>query len=68
MGWSGLQNNRAFWQMPRARRIGLFLTMHSGIGNEALATIVAGIIGTLLVGGIAFAVAYTRRNRSATTG
>lgn len=35
-----------------------------GIGNEALATIAAGIIGTLVVGGVAFAVAYSRRNRS----
>lgn len=39
-----------------------------GIHNQALATIVAGIVGTLIVGGVAFAVAYTRRNRSLTTG
>lgn len=36
-----------------------------GIGNEALATILAGIVGTLIVGGVAFAVAYSRRSRSA---
>jgi cobalt/nickel transport system permease protein len=36
-----------------------------GISNEALATILAGIIGTLLVFGIAAAVAYSRRNRKA---
>lgn len=36
-----------------------------GISNEALATIVAGIVGTLLVFGIAAGVAYSRRNRKA---
>jgi ABC-type Fe3+ transport system permease subunit len=36
-----------------------------GVPNEALATILAGIIGTLLVFGIAAAVAYSRRNRKA---
>jgi cobalt/nickel transport system permease protein len=36
-----------------------------GIGNEALATIVAGIIGVVVVFGVALAVAYTRRNRKA---
>jgi cobalt/nickel transport system permease protein len=36
-----------------------------GVSNEALATILAGILGTLLVFGIAAAVAYTRRNRKA---
>jgi cobalt/nickel transport system permease protein len=36
-----------------------------GVSNEALATILAGIIGTLLVFGIAAAVAYSRRNRKA---
>lgn len=34
-----------------------------GVSNEALATILAGIIGALLVCGVAFGVAYTRRNR-----
>jgi cobalt/nickel transport system permease protein len=37
-----------------------------GITNEALATIVAGIIGTLIVFGVAFSVAYMRRNRQVT--
>ena len=37
-----------------------------GVSNEALATILAGIIGTLLVFGIAAVVAYSRRNRKAT--
>ena len=32
--------------------------------NEAVATIIAGIIGTILVFGIALAVAYARRNRA----
>jgi cobalt/nickel transport system permease protein len=36
-----------------------------GVSNEALATILAGIIGTLIVFGIAVAVAYSRRNRRA---
>ena len=34
-----------------------------GVSNEALATILAGVIGTLIVFGIAAAVAYSRRNR-----
>jgi cobalt/nickel transport system permease protein len=34
-----------------------------GISNEALATILAGILGTLIVFGIAGAVAYSKRNR-----
>lgn len=36
-----------------------------GVSNEALATILAGVIGTLIVFGIAVAVAYSRRNREA---
>jgi cobalt/nickel transport system permease protein len=36
-----------------------------GISNEALATIVAGIIGMLLVFGVALGVAFMRRNRNA---
>lgn len=35
-----------------------------GISNEALATILAGILGTLIVFGIALAVAYFRRTQS----
>lgn len=35
-----------------------------GITNEALATIVAGIVGTLLVGGMAFGIAYARRSKT----
>lgn len=35
-----------------------------GIENEALATILAGIIGVLLVFGIAFGIAYARRNKN----
>jgi cobalt/nickel transport system permease protein len=34
-----------------------------GVSNEALATILAGIIGTLIVFGIAAAVGYSKRNR-----
>jgi len=34
-----------------------------GIGNEQLATILAGIIGVIVVFGVAMAVAYTRRKR-----
>ncbi len=37
-----------------------------GIRNEALATILAGVIGTLVVFGISLAVAYARRNRAHT--
>jgi cobalt/nickel transport system permease protein len=36
-----------------------------GISNEALATIVAGILGVLLVLGMVLLVGYTRRRRSA---
>jgi cobalt/nickel transport system permease protein len=32
-----------------------------GISNEALATIAAGVVGTLIVAGVAFAVARLRR-------
>ncbi len=35
-----------------------------GIPNEALATIIAGVIGTIIVFGVALTVAYARRNRS----
>jgi cobalt/nickel transport system permease protein len=35
-----------------------------GVSNQNLATILAGIIGTLIVFGVALAVAHTRRNRS----
>lgn len=34
-----------------------------GVSSQALATILAGILGTLLVFGVAFGVAYLRRNR-----
>jgi cobalt/nickel transport system permease protein len=34
-----------------------------GVSNEAIATILAGIIGTLIVFGVTLAVAYTRRKR-----
>ena len=37
-----------------------------GVSNEALATILAGLIGTLIVAGVALAVAYTRRSRTST--
>jgi len=33
-----------------------------GIGNEAVATIIAGIIGTLIVFGVALGVAHSRRH------
>jgi cobalt/nickel transport system permease protein len=36
-----------------------------GLSNTALATILAGILGTVVVFGVALAVAYTRRNREA---
>jgi cobalt/nickel transport system permease protein len=38
-----------------------------GISNEALATIVAGIIGTLLVFGVALGIGYTRHKRQASS-
>jgi hypothetical protein len=34
-----------------------------GVSNEALATILAGVIGTILVFGVAIGVAYSRRGR-----
>jgi cobalt/nickel transport system permease protein len=36
-----------------------------GVSNEALATILAGILGTLIVFGVALGLAYARRNRRA---
>jgi cobalt/nickel transport system permease protein len=36
-----------------------------GVSNEALATILAGVLGVLIVLGVTLAVAYTRRNRQA---
>jgi cobalt/nickel transport system permease protein len=36
-----------------------------GVSNEALATILAGIIGTLIVFGVALAIGYARRKRQA---
>jgi cobalt/nickel transport system permease protein len=39
-----------------------------GVNNEALATILAGIVGTLIVFAVALLVAYSRRNRQETTG
>jgi cobalt/nickel transport system permease protein len=37
-----------------------------GISNEALATILAGIIGALMVFGVAFGIAYMRKNQKTT--
>ncbi|MCS7247518.1 MAG: energy-coupling factor ABC transporter permease [Anaerolineales bacterium] len=37
-----------------------------GVSNEALATILAGVLGTLIVFGVVFAIGYARRKRSAT--
>jgi cobalt/nickel transport system permease protein len=34
-----------------------------GVSNEALATILAGVIGVIIVFGVALSIAYTRRNR-----
>jgi cobalt/nickel transport system permease protein len=34
-----------------------------GVSNEALATVLAGVVGTLIVFGVAIAIAYTRRSR-----
>jgi cobalt/nickel transport system permease protein len=39
-----------------------------GVSNQALATILAGIIGMLIVFGVALAVAYARRNRQRAAG
>ena len=39
-----------------------------GVSSEALATILAGVIGTLIVFGVAVGVAYTRRQRQITSG
>ena len=37
-----------------------------GISNEALATVLAGVVGTLIVFGVALGLAYTRRSRQST--
>ena len=37
-----------------------------GVSNEAVATILAGIIGVVIVFGVALLIAYTRRNRQST--
>ncbi len=39
-----------------------------GVTNQALATILAGVIGALIVAGVALTVAYTRRSRSTEAG
>jgi cobalt/nickel transport system permease protein len=39
-----------------------------GVSNEAVATILAGIVGTLIVFGVAVAVAYARRRRQPVSG
>jgi hypothetical protein len=39
-----------------------------GITNETLATIVAGILGAVIVFGVGLGVAYTRRNRQTSGG
>jgi len=36
-----------------------------GIANEAIATIVAGVVGAIIVLAIASAIAYSRRKRTA---
>lgn len=42
--------------------------LYPGITNEYLATIVAGILGTVIVLGVSLGVAYSRRNRQTTGG
>lgn len=39
-----------------------------GVSNEALATILAGLIGVIIVFGVALLIAYLRRNRPSTAG
>jgi len=39
-----------------------------GVSNHALATILAGILGALIVFGVALGVAYVRRQRHSTSG
>jgi cobalt/nickel transport system permease protein len=39
-----------------------------GISNEHIATVLAGVVGTLIVFGVAAAVAYSRRNRQSASG
>ncbi len=67
MGWSGSPGSRDFWRLPAARYYRLIPDyVFPGISNQALATILAGIVGTLLVFGVALGVAYLRRNGKAT--
>jgi len=66
MGWNGPAEQRGFLdaaQGPLYKVIPDYVL--PGISNEALATILAGVFGTLLVLGVTLAVAYTRRGRSA---
>ena len=52
-------------QVPQYNLIPDYLV--PGVSNEALATIVAGVIGALLVGAVAFMIARARRSRTAAT-
>ncbi len=67
MDWSGSPDSRAFWRLPAVRYFRLIPDyVFPGISNQALATILAGIVGALMVFGVALGVAYLRRNGKAT--
>jgi cobalt/nickel transport system permease protein len=65
--WVAMQNGfLVSAQEPMYRIIPDYL--FPGISNEALATIVAGILGIVIVFGVSIGVAYTRRNRQTSGG
>lgn len=65
--WVAMQNGfLVSAQEPMYRIIPDYL--YPGISNEALATIVAGILGIVIVFGVSIGVAYTRRNRQTSDG
>ncbi len=66
MGWNGWRSRRVFWMQPKD----LFIKsipdyVLPGVSNQSLATILAGVVGVILVFGVAFGVAYSRRKRQA---
>jgi cobalt/nickel transport system permease protein len=59
-GFSGRQEGPTYSIIPDY--------LFPGLSNEGLATIIAGVLGTVIVFGVALATAYTRRKRQPTAG
>ena len=69
MAWNGSPNRTASWTPAQGPVFSIIPDyVLPGVSNEALATILAGMIGALIVAGVALAVAYTRRSRSTEAG